>query len=50
MIVGLLGYHTSDGLSHDPDVPEFDPDPVPEGLHLTILNQVTTASGGTGGV
>jgi hypothetical protein len=30
LIVGLIGYHTPDGLSHDEDVPEFDPDPVPE--------------------
>lgn len=30
LVVGLIGYHTPDGLSHDPDVPKFDPDPVPE--------------------
>ena len=28
-VVGMLGYHTPDGLCHDKDVPEFDPDPVP---------------------
>lgn len=28
-IVGLLGYHTPDGLSRDRDMPEFNPDPVP---------------------
>ena len=29
-VVWMLGYHTPDGLCHDKDVPEFDPDPVPD--------------------
>lgn len=29
LVVALLGYHTPDGLAHDSDVPEFDPNPVP---------------------
>lgn len=28
-VVAMLGYHTPDGLCHDPDVPDFDPNPVP---------------------
>ena len=29
-VVAMLGYHTPDGLSHDADVPDFDPSPVPD--------------------
>ena len=28
-VVAMLGYHTPDGLCHDPHVPDFDPNPVP---------------------
>ncbi len=46
-VVGLLGYYTSDGLSHDSDCPEFDPDPVPQSpIRATVEQALAVAMAG----